>query len=373
MLPAGVAAAIGVASFTTSVASNAAAEPNLPTRTAAQLLADLEQARPAGLSGTIVETTKLGLPSLPDIGGSGSDSDLSLTNLLTGAHTLRVWYAGQENQRIALLGQLSETDVIHHGTDVWTYSSTTRAVTHSTIKAGAHASDATTLTGGKVAGLTPQQAAEDALQAIDPTTAVEVDSTARVAGRSTYQLVLKPKDTRSLIGSVRIAIDSKTSVPLRVQVFAKDATSPAIQVGFTDVSFNVPDSSVFEFVPPAGSTVTQGSPFDLNGATQQVGPKIKAGVAKSPAEAAHGSESTKLLGKGWTAIVQVKNGMGTASSGANGPPSMSILNDVATPVKGGRLITSTIMSVFIADDGTIYAGPVSPAAIEQVAATGQGL
>lgn len=383
MLPGGVAAAIAIASFTTSVASNASAEPNLPDRTAAQLLASLEQTTPPALSGTIVETTKLGLPQLPDIGVGGNNSDLTLANLVTGAHTMRVWYDGQNNQRLALLGQLSETDVIHHGTDVWTYSSTTRAVTHNTVKIDAKATDPSTLTNGKVAGLTPEQAAEDALKAIDPTTTVKVDSTARVAGRSAYQLLLSPKDDRSLIGSVRIAIDAKTSVPLRVQVFAKDANTPAIQVGFTDISFNVPDASVFEFVPPAGSTVTQGSPLDP---ITQSGPqsvpmpkKIKDGAGKlSSSATSPSSRSTKVLGKGWTAVVEIKNAVGAANVvsndvKANGPSILGILDDVATPVKGGRLITSTIMSVFIADDGTVYAGPVSPAAIEQVAATGQAL
>lgn len=379
MVPGGVAAAIAIASFTTSVASNASAEPNLPDRTAAQLLAGLEQASPPGLSGTIVETTKLGLPQLPDIGVGGGDSDLTIANLVTGAHTMRVWYSGHNDQRLALLGQLSETDVIHHGTDVWTYSSTTRAVTHSTVHVDAKAADASTLTNGKVAGLTPQQAAEDALKAIDPTTAVQVDPTARVAGRSAYQLLLSPKDTRSLIGSVRIAIDAKTSVPLRVQVFAKDANTPAIQVGFTDVSFKVPDESVFEFVPPAGSTVTEGSPLDPGTPTGPMPHRSKDGAGKVlPGASSAGSESTKVLGKGWTTVIEVKNAIGATnaeSNGvkANGPSLVGILDDVATPVKGGRLITSTIVSVFIADDGTVYAGPVSPAAIEQVAATGHGL
>ena len=72
--------------------------------------------------------------------------------------------------------------------------------------------------------LTPQQAASQALAAIDPTTKVSVDGTASVAGRSAYELVLKPRDTRSLVGDVRIAIDAKTDVPLRVQVLAEGAT-----------------------------------------------------------------------------------------------------------------------------------------------------
>ncbi|MGH8890580.1 MAG: LolA family protein [Acidothermaceae bacterium] len=384
-LPAGVAAAIAAASLTSTAASSSAAEPTLPARTAAQLLADLEQAHTDGLSGTIVETAKLGLPQLPDIGGAGDSSDLSLSNLVTGAHTMRVWYAGQQNQRLALLGQLSETDVIRHGTDLWSYSSTTRKVTHTTLQKADEPLPQPGGTGGVVGALTPQQAADKALAAIDPTTAVEVDRTARVAGRAAYQLLVTPKDSRSLIGSVRIALDSKTSVPLRVQVFARGANSPAIQVGFTDVSFNVPDASVFQFVPPAGSTVVQGNPWSSNENpnAKVMPPRIKGtapngsapgtapvpGTAPGTASAKAGSPT--VLGKGWTAVAVVKEPAGATN---NPQPSMfDILNKISTPASGGHLITSALVSIFITADGTIYAGPVSATAIQQVATSGHGL
>jgi hypothetical protein len=51
----------------------------------------------------------------------------------------------------------------------------------------------------------------------------------------------------------------------------------------------------------------------------------------------------------------------------------SPLDDIATPVPGGKLITTALLSIFIADDGTLYVGPVSPANIEKVASSGQGL
>ena len=381
VVPGGVAATIALASFLASTVASASAEPNLPPRTAAQLLVSLEQARPAGLSGTIVETAKLGLPALPDIGGSGGDASLSLPNLVTGAHTLRVWYAGHQDQRLALLGQLSESDVIHHGTDLWTYTSTNRRVTHTTLPTN----QADVNPAQHLGTLTPQQAAEDALNAIDPTTSVSVDRTARVAGRAAYQLVLSPKDTRSLIGSVRIAIDANTSVPLRVQVFARGASSPAIQVGFTDISFKVPDSSVFRFVPPAGSTVVQGNPLTDAGPGAPLrhrmvekapaGAKVHAPATApktAPTNGVPGADSgrTKVLGSGWTTVLEINSG--AAADQANSPFG-ALLNKAATPVNGGRLLTSALFSVFIANDGRMFVGPVTGTAIQQVAATGHGL
>jgi outer membrane lipoprotein-sorting protein len=348
------------------VTTSAAAEPNLPARTAAQLLVDLETANPAGFSGTIVETAKLGLPELPDVGGPGADSALSLSNLVTGAHTVRVWYGGHDKQRIALLGQLSESDIIHNGKDLWSYSSTDRKVTHTTLSP----SESTGLSERDVTGMTPQAAADAALKAIDPTTVVEVDRTARVAGRAAYQLLLEPKDPRSLIGSVRIAIDAQMSMPLRVQVFARDASSPAIQVGFTDVSFTTPDASVFSFVPPAGSTVVQGGPLSGPGlAPGAEMPKRIKDHAGSTASDMPDRQGPKLLGKGWTAVVEARD-PGLSSGGSQ---LSAVLNKIATPVDGGRVVTSALFTAFITDDGRIFVGPVSSDAIRQVAATGQGL
>ena len=38
------------------------------------------------------------------------------------------------------------------------------------------------------------------------------------------------------MGSVQVAIDAKTFVPLRVEVFAKGDTTPVLSAGFTSIS-----------------------------------------------------------------------------------------------------------------------------------------
>ena len=107
--------------------------------------------------------------------------------------------------------------------------------------------------------LTPQQAAGQALTKAAGTTTLSVDSNVTVAGEAAYQLVLVPKSPGSLIGQVRIAIDARQHVPLRVQVFARGAASPAFQVGFTSISFGRPAAANFAFRPPAGAAVVQES------------------------------------------------------------------------------------------------------------------
>ncbi len=53
-----------------------------------------------------------------------------------------------------------------------------------------------------------------------------------------------------------IAIDGKYGVPLRVQVFAKGAASPAFQFGYTALQFVAPASANYDFTPPPGASVT---------------------------------------------------------------------------------------------------------------------
>lgn len=408
LLPAGIAAAIAIASVATTAAASASGQPKLAAKTAAQLLVAVENASPAGLSGTIVETAKLGLPNISGLLGSTGGSGLSLESLVTGSNTMNVWYAGKDQQRFALLGQLSEDDLIHNGTDLWSYDSTTRTVTHKTLTPDESDQVGSTIASAAPA-LDPQAAAEKALAAIDPTTAVVVDRTARVAGRAAYQLQVSPKDSRSLIGSVQIAIDAATSVPLRLQIFAAGASSPAFQVGFTSVSFNVPNSSIFEFVPPAGAHVEQDTaPF---GDTLSSGPfgdgafgvqtKVTGGAGAPPGTLVTPAapvtvtpdRKTTELGKGWTAVLKITNAVPALPANAgltsNGPVSSvgpqsssgphvtfrrsSPLDDIATQVPGGELITTALLTIFITNDGTLYVGPVSPANIEKVASSGQGL
>jgi outer membrane lipoprotein-sorting protein len=351
--PAVVAAGV-VAAAVTMNGAGAQTSPNLPTKSAAELVAAVQQARPAGMSGTIVETAKLGLPDLPTNqlpGGSG----LSLATLFTGSHTMRIWYGGPSQQRVALLAPLSERDVIHNGKDLWTFTSTTNEVTHSTVpqNESSKASDDVTST-------TPPSVAREVLSALSPSTKVSVDKSAVVAGRPAYELVLTPRDSRTLIGSVRMAIDSATSVPLQVQVYAVGAQSPALQIGFTDVSFNQPPASVFDFSPPAGSSVTQ----------QPLSGLLSGGDARDTSTAPNepSGGQPQILGSGWTAVVRLPGG----ASALQGP-STELLNDASTPVPSGRLISTTLFSVLVGNDGNVYAGSVSGSALQQVASTGHGL
>ncbi|WP_151084582.1 LolA family protein [Nocardioides cynanchi] len=334
----------------------ASAQGSLPPRTAAQLLVDVQRARVQALSGTVVETSALGLPAVPGVGGRGG---ASFSSLVSGSHTMRLWYAGPDQVRLALLGQLGESDLVRTGSDVWAWSSDTNTATHWTAPVAG--SSGPTGPDAAAAPVTPQQAADAALKAIDPSTRVTTDPTAVVAGRSAYELVLTPRDSRSTVGSVRIAVDGTTHIPTRVQVFARGATAPAFEVGFTSFSTSTPPASTFAFTPPPGATVKQGSltaPHDVTGSRAQ-----PSGATPS------------VVGTGWTTVVVADVGSMTGGqTNQSSPGSLAGLLKSLPAVSGawgsGHLLHGALFSAVLTDDGRVAVGAVPPSMLYAALAHG---
>ena len=378
LVPVSVAAlAVGGGAATRAI--SASADASLPERSAAQLLVDVQQARLDAVSGTVVARADLGLPKLPEIGGQGS---ANLSALVAGSHTLRVWYAGPDKARVALLGTLGESDIIANGRDLWIWSSDTKSASHRTLPADAMREHPVTPPKGvpiDPSGLpkTPQEAADRALAALDPSTKVSTDGTATVAGRPAYELVLSPRDTTSLVSGVRIAIDGKRHVPLRVQVFARGHADPAAEIGFTQVSFARPDAAQFRFTPPPGTKITE-DPGTGSG-TAPGTPRPPAADGGTARPGSQGAEPV-VLGTGWTTVVAAQQPAdlsatpGTAprrspeGGATTQPPALGgqldavlgALPRVSGSWGSGRLLSSRLFSVLITDDGRVLAGAVSP-------------
>jgi outer membrane lipoprotein-sorting protein len=337
-----------------SLITAAQAAPGLPARTAAQLLAEVADSTPPPLTGTVVETASFGLPSLPATG-----NPTSLSSLLTGSHTLRVWYASPQHFRLAVPQSLSESDVIRDGRTAWLWQSTLNKVTRFTLPAHAPENGS-----GSVPRqpLTPQQAAQQVLAAVGPTTTVRVDSNVTVAGQAAYALVLAPKDTRSLIGQAQIDVDGHNGVPLRLQVFARGASSPAFQVGYTDIAFVKPAAADLSFTPPPGATVTQ------------------VNLSDHPAGARdHARPDVTTIGSGWVTVLKLPSseltsgaGPGSGHSSGNDEAVLRTLLAAATPVHGawgsGRLLRTSLVSVLITDQGNAFIGAVQPSVLYAAAA-----
>jgi len=256
-------------------------------------------------------------------------------------------------------GQLSETDLIADGSTAWLWESTANSVTEYSLPPGARAP----ATPPTPAPLTPQQAAQQVLAAVGKTTTVSVDSNVTVAGQPAYELDLAPRDSRSLVGQVQIAVDGRNGVPLRLQVYARGASSPAFQVGYTAIQFVTPAPADLSFSPPPGAKITRES---LDGA-QRSGP----------------APDVSTIGSGWLTVLDLPsaglttpNGSGAAPGSGGTGDSAAVLNALlrsATPVSGtwgsGRLLRTSLVSVLITDGGRVFAGAVQPSVL--YAAAGQ--
>jgi outer membrane lipoprotein-sorting protein len=248
-VPVGAVAAVGIV-VAGSVIARGQTTPTLPARTTAQLLAAVDgpAALPSAMTATVQETASLGLPDLP-----GSSDPLSGLSLLSGTHTFKIWYDGPHQVRVAVPVSMGETDLRRDGRNAWLWDSQTNKATHYILPAGAAGTLPNSAQAQNVP--TPPQLAKQILAAVGSTTRVGLQQNVTVAGQPAYQLTLAPKDSRSLIGQVRIAIDAHNSLPLQVQVFARGAASPAFSLGYTSLSFATPAASNFAFSPPPGAKV----------------------------------------------------------------------------------------------------------------------
>ena len=341
-----------------SMISVAQAAPSLPAKTPAQLLAALaSKPQTPPLTGTVVETSSLGLPSLP-----GTSNPTSIASLLTGSHTIRVWYSDPQHFRVSVPQSMSESDIIRNGGNAWVWESSQNTVTHLVIPADT----STKKPAPSEPPLTPQQAAQQILAKVGPTTTVRVDSNVSVAGEAAYQLVLAPKSSSSLIGQIRIAVDGSRDVPLRVQVFAKGAKSPAMQIGFTSISFVKPAAANFDFTAPSGAKVVQESLGSDSGHSK----KAPAGDAS-------------VIGKNWLAVADLPSSVLSDATSVKSQPSGSGLSGDSDQVIGalvksgtrvsgswgsGRLIKTSLVSLLITDNGRVLVGAVTPQVLYAAAA-----
>jgi hypothetical protein len=347
---------------------------DLPDKTPAELIEFAAASDVDALSGTIEQSSDLGLPDLGALTGAMGDGSASegaptaadiddLISLVTGSHTAKVYLDG-ESARMQVLDQLGERNVYVDGAanQVWYVDSETQTATQLTLPSDA-----------EIDGLhsdapvpqeplpTPDEMLDQALATLDESTEVTVGTDARVAGRDVYELVLTPRTTDTLVGEIRFAIDGENGVALAASVTARGASEPAFRTGFTQVDFAAPDPAVFAFTPGDDITVTQKDISLPSGAPDH---------DDATADAA----SPVVYGEGWSAVVELPSsgeaGAADVFAGLD-PEQLALLNSVTTAVDGGRVLQTSLVTVLITDDGRVLAGAVPAERLVEAAQTGR--
>lgn len=373
MPAAAVPAVIAAAALAGSLPASAG-DP-LPAKTPQEVLELMAQHTAPSLSGTLEQTSQLGLPQLPTTGPSAGSDAASVLELLSGPHTARVFLDGPANVRVQVLDRLAERNAVRSGDQVWLYSSKDNTATHLTLPAdaGQHKDFGQYKHPGAVTdGVmpTPADLAARLLAAADPTTEVAVLPEVNVAGRAAYNLMITPRTEGTLIASAAIAVDGQSGLPLSVELKARGQNEPAFTLAFTSLSLEAPDASLFAFSPPPGATVkeidvpahgTVGWP--AHGTESGAVPDAEAPDAAVPG-AVPGSRDPDIghprptvTGTGWESVVEFPAGPASAEAGAM-VSSDPLLQQAAVAVPGGRLFSTAVVNVLLTDDGRVFAGSV---------------
>ncbi|HZX36838.1 MAG TPA: DUF2092 domain-containing protein [Streptomyces sp.] len=380
-------AVAGVAAATIGLvpALAASGDPDLPKVTAQELIEKMAASDTEQLSGTVKINTDLGIPSLAGLGdlgggsfapkgedgetGSSASPETKLMELASGSHTLRVAADGPDRQKVSILQDTAEYSMIHNGGEVWAYDSASNEAFHAKDDGSGKDAGKEREAAPKDLPTTPRELADEALKAADETTSVTVGGTAQVAGRDAYQLVIKPKQSGSTIGSIKIAVDAENGVPLKFTLTPSSGGKAAIDAGFTKVDFSKPAASTFDFTPPKGAKVTEADELEKE--------KGQEHGAKNHEEfkGLEDFQGLNIIGKGWTSIAKIEGPGGAGSSapkdGEVPPEAEKFLNALGDQVDGkfgsGTVFKTRLVNALMTDDGTVYVGAVTKDALVKAA------
>ncbi|TDN93129.1 hypothetical protein EV279_2672 [Microbacterium sp. BK668] len=369
-----------VAAVAVPLSANATVD--LPDLTPEELLTLAHSSDVDALSGTIEQTSELGLPDLGGIlgeedrsgDGSGGAGPADALDLLVGSHTAHVYLDG-DRARLQVLDRLAERNVYIDGAAGagWFVDSETGTATRFAVTGDREAlrdaleeakAQRDAATGADAALPTPEQVLEQALDRLDDSTRVSVGTDGRVAGRDAYELILEPRTDDTLVGRLVFAIDGETGMALSASVTGRGDDQPAFRVGFTDISFQAPDASTLAFAPAEGYSVVE---KDLPLPT---GDQLDQWAQDHAATAPMSEEDRPVVhGEGWSAVVELPADGSRATGPATGDASADdLLQRMTRQVDGGRVLETALVSVLFADDGRVLAGAVPAQRLVDVAA-----
>ena len=183
--------------------------------------------------------------------------------------------------------------------------------------------------------------------------------------------MLKPRDARSTVRKVTIAIDAEHFVPLRVQVFGHGSGPGAADRLHQDQFHDAVRVDVRVQGPGRRDGVDQ--PVRTAGPFRRTPPPTASVGPATPKPAPkylprHASAQPKIIGSGWTSIVEIPagSGGGAGPAGALG----SLPRELTTAGSNGqRVLHTALVNAVLLPDGRTFVGAVSQSLLEHVAAT----
>ncbi|MBV9817092.1 MAG: hypothetical protein JOZ07_01935 [Solirubrobacterales bacterium] len=196
---------------------------------------------PAGITAEISFTNNLIDSS--DFTGQATDP------ILQGA-TGRLWLTGN-HLRLELQSDDGDAQVLVDGRSFWVSDPTSHTVYEGMLPADStqHAG-----AGHQVPSVAQIQALLAMLaQRMNISGAQPTD----VAGQPAYRVSVSPRHDGGLLGQLQLAWDADRGVPLEFGIYARNNTTPVLDLKATDISYGAVAESVFAISPPSGDQVVQ--------------------------------------------------------------------------------------------------------------------
>jgi outer membrane lipoprotein-sorting protein len=378
----------------------ATAATDLPDKSAAQILQLINTNPNIAFSGRIVKKAAMGLPPMnivPDVSESmieqmkkqmpeemadfipkaSAQGELALAlEFFAGTHIANIYVDGPTKARLQVLDLLSERNYIRNGKDLWAYDASKAIAQHSVIdesEVNKAQGQALALFNANSTKLpfdvtSPASVADYVLAQANVDSVITVGADAKIAGRGVYQLTITPRSNETLVQSATLSIDAATGLPLAARITAVGSDSPAFEVAFETISFARPAASNFDFTPPAGATVVEVA-LPTEAELRAKAELAQRGSTQSlPTEDEIRAEALALKAQGWGAVAKVRGDQVPAEIAALIAEN-SLYLELTKPVAGGRVFTSTLLNIFIADSGDIYAGSVTVERLLKAATT----
>jgi hypothetical protein len=199
----------------------------------AELVSRIAASGSRGWSGSVSTTGGLQVPD--------SDSFATLGTLLGENTRLRAWWRGAEDWRVDRIRSTGETDLFRQGgTQVrWVFESETATVAPVSQVRLPDAPD-----------LLPPTLGRFLLQGARPEELAPLPAE-RVAGVDAAGLRLRPAEPASTVDHVDVWADPDSGLPLRVELFGREAARAVLTTTLTQVQLAPPAPETTRFRPPA--------------------------------------------------------------------------------------------------------------------------
>jgi outer membrane lipoprotein-sorting protein len=199
----------------------------------------------------------------------GISADITFTNNLIGASDFqdgatdpllqgasgRLWLSNDHQMRLELQSSNGDAQIVVNHNSYWISDPQSNTVYEGTIPS--HASHGKRSHEADHGGIPTIAQLQSDINKLAKHANVSGAIPGDIAGQPAYTVRVAPKHDGGLLGSLQLGWDAVHGVPLRFAIYARDNSTPVIELSATNVSYGTVSNSVFNISPPTGSKVVK--------------------------------------------------------------------------------------------------------------------